>query len=56
LRDLQRCPGFDLGVDVDHITTNIRPNQSGASIDFLPADEVMRIEDADTGAVLFVPL
>jgi hypothetical protein len=45
--------GFDLGVEVAHITTNGSPFQPGLPIDLFHADEIVRIEDADTGVVLF---
>jgi hypothetical protein len=46
--------GFDLGTDVAHVTTNISPGQgTGHTIDFFHATEIRRIEDPETGIVLF---
>jgi hypothetical protein len=52
--------GYDLGDDVAHITTNISPGPSPDDdlefhygIDFFFANEITKIEDFETGAVLF---
>jgi len=46
--------GVDDGTDVAHITSNISPGPGTEhTIDFFHATEIARIEDPDTGAVLF---
>jgi hypothetical protein len=45
--------GFDLGEDVAHITTNISPGPGvECAVDFFHADEILRIEDEENGAIL----
>ena len=52
--------GYDLGEDVAHITTNVSPGpdadeevEFSYQIDFFYADRIAKIEDAETGGVLF---
>jgi len=52
--------GYDLGEEVAHITTNISPGpnpedhiQVTYEIDFFHANEIAKVEDVETGAVLF---
>jgi hypothetical protein len=51
--------GYDLGEDVAHLTTNITSLDQESDVefryesDFFRADEVVRIEDVETSAVLF---
>lgn len=53
------CWGYDSGEAVAHVTTNISPPDQEYDvefeygIDFFHADEVVKIEDVETGAVLF---
>ena len=51
--------GFDLGDEVAHITTNISPGPDPDEeapypfdVELLAADEITRIQDPETGAVL----
>ena len=52
--------GFDLGEEVAHMTTNVSPGPNPDDevafryeADFIRADEISRIEDEESGAVLF---
>ena len=52
--------GYDLGKDVAHITTNISPGpdpdediEFQYELNFFHANEIIRIEDVETTAVLF---
>jgi hypothetical protein len=45
--------GRDMGDDFDHVTTNISPGQASLLVDFFFMNEVARIRDGATGAVLF---
>lgn len=46
--------GFDLKGDVAHITTNISPGPSAEhDIDFFHTNQIVRIDDPYTGAILF---
>ena len=47
--------GFDAGDDVAHITTNVSPGDPSVAreIDYFLADDIARIEDEETGAILF---
>lgn len=46
--------GRDMGDEFDHITTNISPGpKEPHSIDFFFTSDVIRIVDAETGAILF---
>lgn len=46
--------GFDPGEDVAHVTTNVSPGpRAEHGVDFFHANEVSRIQDPETGAVLF---
>jgi hypothetical protein len=51
--------GFDLGEDIAHITTNVSPgpgsedeSEHSWGVHFFHADQIVKIEDAETGAVL----
>lgn len=52
--------GYDAGEDVAHMTTNSSPGpgtmdefESRPEVDFFRADEIARIEDERSGALLF---
>ena len=52
--------GYDQGEDVAHVTTNVSPGpgpddevELPYGLDFFHANEITRIEDVETGAVLF---
>lgn len=46
--------GLDAGEDVAHVTTNVSPGPgAGHEVDFFHANEIARIEDPGTGAILF---
>jgi hypothetical protein len=52
--------GYDVGEDVAHVTTNVSPGPPSVDdlefpveLDFFRANEIVKVEDADTGAVLF---
>jgi hypothetical protein len=46
--------GRDIGDEFDHVTTNVSPGPSGEhTIDFFFTSEVGRIEEEETGRVLF---
>lgn len=52
--------GFDLGEEIAHITTNVSPGPRKEPdpafpviVEFFTADDILRIEDLDTGTALF---
>ena len=51
--------GYDLGEDVAHVTTNVSPPNVDYEVDFtydvdfFRSNEVVRIEDVETGMLLF---
>jgi hypothetical protein len=51
--------GYDLGDDVAHMTTNVSPPDQEYDVafhyesDFFHADQIVKIEAVDTGALLF---
>lgn len=45
--------GYDIGDEWAHVTTNISPEQAGASIDFFYTSDVVRLVDEESGSVLF---
>ncbi len=45
--------GGDIGDEYEHITSNISPNVEGASVDLFFTDEIARIVDPVSGAVLW---
>lgn len=52
--------GYDLGAEVAHMTTNVSPGPSAEDevkftygTDFFRADEILTIEDEETGSLLF---
>ena len=45
--------GYDEGNDWAHVTTNISPSLAGVAVDFFYTSAVLRLDDAETGVVLF---
>jgi len=45
--------GEDIGDDYEHVTTNISPDLNGGIIDLFFTDEVARVFDPESGAVLW---
>jgi hypothetical protein len=46
--------GYDLGDDVAHLTTNLaHPSSDEATVDFFRSDEVVSIDDVESGLRLF---
>lgn len=45
--------GQDLGDDFEHVTTNISPAMSGATVDMFFTDEIEKIVAPDTGATIW---
>jgi hypothetical protein len=45
--------GYDVGDVCAHVTTNISPEQAGATIDFFSTSDVVRLVDEESGSVLF---
>ena len=45
--------GYDIGDEWAHVTTNISPDQEGASIDCFYTSDVLRLVDEESGSILF---
>jgi hypothetical protein len=45
--------GYDMGDEFAHVTTNISPDATGASVDFFRTNDVVRVSDPIVGTVLF---
>ena len=45
--------GEDMGDDYEHLTTNISPDIDGTTVDLFFTDEVARIVDPASGALLW---
>jgi hypothetical protein len=45
--------GYDDGDEWAHVTSNISPAVVGAPIDFFYTSDVLRLDDAETGAAAF---
>ena len=45
--------GYDEGDDWAHVTSNISPSLAGVAVDFFCTSAVLRLDDVETGAVLF---
>lgn len=59
LRDGQRLIvfniawGYDIADEYAHVTTNVSPDVEGATIDFFFNDDVVKVIDPGSGAILF---
>jgi hypothetical protein len=47
--------GYDEGDKWAHVTSNISPAVDNASVDFFYTSEVLRLNDAETGGIVFQP-
>jgi hypothetical protein len=45
--------GYDVGDQFAHVTTNISPDVTGASVDFFWTNDVVHVSDPGDGTVLF---
>ena len=45
--------GEDMGDDFEHLTSNVSPSVNGTSIDLFFTDEVVKIADPESGAMMW---
>jgi len=52
-RALNIAWGYDIDDEWAHVTTNVSPEQAGATIDFFSTSDVVRLIDEESGSILF---